>query len=127
MKGVKVMTKEQAQERFEWKGMSRSRQRKGNYDVSINSHKDGTVGITFRNKKAELIGDRLEYAIFKNRVLFRYSENGMALHNIKNNSNNPDNCYAKFAKSIDDFRQFIGDYDLKYDDFYELYYIEKED
>ena len=117
------MTKAQAQDRFNWKTKSIHTGRGIQYDVSISLVKGGANSIVLRNGKKNLFEDKaISYAIFKNRVMFRSDKDGYA---ISGNNKSP-NGYVKIHKGDEELRDFIGDYDLKYDDFYELYYIEKE-
>lgn len=130
------MTKKEAQDRFLWIG-NESVRRSSVSDVSINRIKGGKskangneyrFSFTFRNdcsKKLGDKGDKIEIAIFKNRIMFRQSENGMTL---SGKSNKTSNRYMHFpiTSLTEELTSFIGDYELKYDDFYEVYYVEKE-
>lgn len=118
------MTKAEAQNRFDWHGMTGKAKKKTVADVSISLHKGGNMGITFRNETDKLIGDRLEVAVYKNRVLFRCTPNGVVMQN-KTGKVVSKNVYARICCMEDELKPFIGDYELKYDDFYELYYVEK--
>lgn len=126
--------KQMQDEKFNWIGKSVTRNNSRN-DISINLIKVGTVkgkayhgfSFVFRNKSWEKFGEFIEIAAYKNRVLFRTSPNGLRLSNKAGCKT--ENHYCKI-NSCDDkvmatFKEFIGDYELKYDSFYELYYIEK--
>lgn len=117
------MTRTEAQDRFDWHGMTGKSKKKTASDVSINLHKGEHIGITFRNGADKKIGERLEVAVYKNRVLFRDSPNGVIMQNKSGKIGK--NVYARINDITEELRPFIGDYELKYDDFYELYYVEK--
>lgn len=116
------MTKAQAQDRFNWKVKTGNGGLGLKEDVSISIVKDGAVSIVLRNGKKKLFDGAISYAIFKNRVMLRPDKRGYAI----SGNNKSENGYVKIHKGDEELRNFIGDYDLKYDDFYELYYIEKE-
>ena len=118
-------------EKFNWISKTGKQFRKAHSDISINcityNRKPyNGLSFTFRNEVWGLFGDRVEFAIYKNRVLFRSASNGEGLAFTTGSSKCP-NKY--FKVKIDENTQilkdkFIGDYELKYDSFYELYYIE---
>lgn len=114
------MTKREAQERFNWKVKTNNVGL--NDDVSITVVKDGAISIVLRNGKKKLFDGAISYAVFKNRVMFRKDKRGYAI----SGNNKSENGYVKIGKGDDELQDFIGDYELKYDDFYELFYIEKE-
>ena len=104
-----------------------------NSDVTISFMKsrDNLVNITFRNGVIYLISSTDYVKItkpLKNRIYFKqgYDKDGLLLN--KNKNVTADNRYVRFQN--DDLRkafdEFGGDYELKYDNFNELYYIEKE-
>lgn len=124
------MTKLEAQERFNWLGKQRNRNN-CNADISISLHKRANgqkhdaIGLTFRNGCGEKFGSTIQVAVYKNRVMFRTAEDGICMQ--RNKAVQSNNIYARFSDVNGELKNFIGDYELKYDDFYELYYIEKED
>ena len=90
--------------------------------------------ITLRNEVPDKLGTYVDLALFKNRIFFRPSSaeaNGYKMYN-RNHTNgsgkevkgNPfiQVCKTESTKALSDF---VGHYELKYDEFYELYYIEK--
>lgn len=121
-------------EKFNWvRGGGKSYHR-AKSDVSINCVKSaekqyGGLSFTFRNDVWQFFGERIEFAVYKNRILFRTAEAGEGLSLFSGSST----CSNKYIKiRVDENTQiikdkFIGDYELKYDSFYELYYIEKEE
>ena len=119
-------------EKFNWisKGANKNYHR-ANSDVSIvcvkyNGKPYSGVSFTFRNDVWQFFGENIEFAVFKNRVMFRTAKKGEGLQLYKG----ADNCPNRYIRiRLDDNtnilkEKFIGDYELKYDSFYELYYIE---
>lgn len=104
-------------------------------DVSLhkvrNNDKDA-IALTFRNGIHKLISET-DYVLIsmpkKNRIYFKQGTqmNGLLLG--KNNGTKLDNRYSRFYSDEDVkfFLDFVGEYELKHDDFNELYYIEKEE
>ncbi len=126
--------KQMQDEKFEWfNPRYKSAGSRGSKDISISltsvgkkgAYHDG-ISFVFRNGVEKKIGMNLEMAIFKNRILFREAdEPAMTLFANKESKN----IYAKVhaGAQVQTLKKFIGDYDLKHDDFYELYYIEREE
>ena len=128
--------KQMQDEKFDWFGKQNLKKNFSKNDISLNlikvgGGKDGKsyygFSITFRNKVWQNFGENIEIATYKNRILFRTSETGLAL--TKKIGSKTDNHYCKINRCDDEMmatlKGFIGDYELKYDPFYELYYIEK--
>lgn len=126
--------KQMQDDKFEWVN---PRQKKGftgeQRDVSISLITIGTkekghdgISIIFRNKIEERVGTNLELAVYKNRVFFRQTD--VPAMNMLSNRETP-NRYGKIGTGaiVQTLKNFIGDYDLKYDTFYELFYIEREE
>lgn len=118
-------------EKFNWISSCGKNYRKSKSDVSINCIKSGdskygAVSFTFRNDVWQFFGERVEFAIYKNRILFRNAAPGEGLAFSSGSIKCP-NKYIKI-RITDNIQiikdKFIGDYELKYDSFYELYYIE---
>lgn len=121
-------------EQFMWIG-SASKQSRSASDVTISkifwdtAKKTKAYSFVFRNNTAERIGEYIKIAIYKNRVLIRPASVGDSIHiSIKSNCNTK-NSYGKIKcePNTQELDYFIGDYELKYDPFYEIYYIEKEE
>lgn len=120
-------------DKFEWVNTRSRLATIGNLgDVAISLIKVGKndkahdgISIVFRNGVEEKVGDNLEIAIYKNRVLFRQTDTP-AMAMLKNRDTN--NRYGRITGGaiVQKLKAFIGDYTLKHDEFYELYYIEKE-
>lgn len=96
-------------------------------DVSISLLKAGErcsarFNITLRNGSSEKLGQRIDIAVVKNRMFFRGGELGYKLY--VGQRTNP-MLQITLNDNTKILEQFVGDYDLQYDEFYELYYIEK--
>ena len=88
-------------------------------------------GFTLRGKSLTVFDDYIDLAIYKNRVLFRVGapDAGYKLcrAGIKKGSVCPNKYFSVAKTSLTaELEDFIGNYELKHDDFYDLYYIEKE-
>ena len=127
----KTDVKKAQDEKFNWLSRTGKAYHRAKSDVSINCIKCGGkqyggLSFTFRNDVWQFFGERVEFAIYKNRILFRTAAPGEGLSLFNGNTT----CSNKYFKvRLDKDTQvikdkFIGDYDLKYDSFYELYYIE---
>ena len=104
-------------------------------DVSIKRTTDKNrpyYSFTLRNGTAEKLGDYIELSVYKNRLLLRKAaaETGFKV-SCKQGSTDATklNHYFKIyeREETKKFSKFVGDFDLKYDSFYELYYIEVVD
>lgn len=94
------------------------------------------IAFTFRNGTAQILSNTnyVQICAHKNRIFFRESsmkEGYKLTFNVKNSERSNTeasqlNRYLKVSINTDTYKAFEGDYDLKYDDFLELYYIEKE-
>lgn len=130
--------------RFHWIGNTYAKPLKSDADVTINKVKwtgaknpDGkekAYSFIFRNKVWEKMGNNLMIAIDKNRVMFREATNdivGMRLNGKsvgdKSHKNSDGSRYGrlKATEETKELDNFIGDYDLKFNDFFGIYYIEK--
>lgn len=89
------------------------------------------INITFRNDcfKKFTNSEYCECAIFKNRIFFRESDSTRGLLLNRNKATTDTTTYVRFQKTeyVNLYAQFVGDYELKYDEFYELYYIESKE
>ena len=101
--------------------------------TNLTDGKRDYVSFTFKNDIWKLFADDtcyFEVSLFKNRMFFRKStaERGITLSTNKN-CTLPTTRYAKVQNSTQPklFAGWGGDYELKHDDFYDLYYIERKD
>lgn len=85
--------------------------------------------VTFRNEVEKLIFDEsceyIQFGIHKNRMFFRQSDPSTG-YKMYARLKNCKNRYTKFPIEEESDKNFVGNYELKYDEFLELYYIEKE-
>lgn len=120
-------------EKFNWITKSGKNYHRAQSDISINcitynGKPFNGISFSFRNEVWQFFGERVEFAIYKNRILFRSASNGEGMSFTTGSQK----CTNKYFKvKIDENTQilkdkFIGDYELKYDSFYELYYIEAD-
>lgn len=123
-------------EQFSWIGGEQLRYRLSDRDVVINKVKANRKGdpfrysVTFKNRAYDWLKDieRVQFAIFKNRIMWRESDEGFTLSCKKKESSRGTKSYyasIPYSEASMELDKFIGDYELKYDDFYDLYYIEK--
>ena len=107
---------------FEWVGKG---VQKSTADISVTEVKGG-VQIIFRKGTREKIGQRVQLAVMKNRIYFRGNEDGYKIYQA---GQTKPNGYLKLFGTTDIAKkvlEFEGDYTFRHDDFYDLYYIEKE-
>lgn len=107
---------------------------KGEADVSIRralSNDKPIISISLRNDCSKIISNTefIKLAPFKNRLFFKESDSFSGFKATSNNSVKESTKYIKvsFKQDVDRLAIFEGDYSLRYDDFYELYYIEREE
>lgn len=139
---MRSMSKKEAQEKFVWfnkQSVSRSKcQSKA--DISISKRngctkKDGSIShkiaFIFRNKTFEKITKTgyIEFAIYKNRIMFREGDEQTGLKGNVDKSTSGSSVEIvlglnETTQELDDF--VMLDYDLEYDGFYEVYYVERK-
>ena len=125
------------EEKFEWfSKVSPSGQYKSvsTQDVTIReckaqkTHPTGRFNITLRNGVDEKFGVCVDIAPYKNRIFFRASTEGQGGYKIYAHGNERKNPFIQVnvTEKSKILKEFEGNYDLQYDEFYELYYIEKK-
>lgn len=85
---------------------------------------------SYKNIAKNIDPARLAIAVYKNRIFFKEDECGMKVsftHGKRPKEENATGHIAFLERKIGNIDAFIGDYDLHYDEFYELYYIEREE
>mgnify|MGYP003297646411 CR=1 FL=1 len=113
-----------------WIGRTCNHGAKADVSVTIANQSESRrcVNVTFRNSVNELVTqtDYMVVAPFKNRLFFKSATDVNGLLLCKN-ANSP-NRYIRINREsdVESLTKFAGNYDLKYDEFYELYYIEKK-
>lgn len=97
------------------------------YASKMRNEERNDINITFRNGLGELFRTHyISVAIWKNRLFFRATDKEEGIKLVQRNSEK--NHYARIGTEafVKKLLVFEGDYELKYDDFYEMYYIENE-
>ena len=120
---------------MKWSVKLRGASKNAGTDISINLSKKSTTGefthlnFTFRNGIEKIIlsdveNESLQFCVHKNRIYFRGADASVGYKLYKATAQ----CSNRYTKIpiFDNAKYFVGDYELKYDDFLELYYIEKE-
>lgn len=118
---------------LQWHNKNRNGGSYVNEDVTVTitkaskNSKEGRkrLGLSFRNNLFKVFDSRyITFAILKNRIYFKAADRNMGYAITQKNTNG----YVQatlVGDDIKEFEQFIGDYSLKFDEFYELYYIER--
>lgn len=119
--------------KLNWIGCSKHYSKRGNdVTITIAKNKDkNAISITMRNDIFKLLGDEVDYievAVYKNRVFFRQSDdkNGILLKSNKNATQTTRYAKINIDRDVAYLVPFAGDYEMKHDDFYDLYYIENK-
>ena len=130
-----MITKEELFEmqnkKFNWLGKGKERAALSDADLSISKCKGGPkdksmrFSFVIRNKYRTEFGTHIDVCIYKNRVFFRDATGNHSGYKISD-KNNKVNRYFSIAEKDDTYalNDFIGNWKLEYDKFYELYYIE---
>lgn len=86
-------------------------------------------GITVRNEAIKALGDYVDVSVYKNRVFFKPCAEGEGYKTSVSSKSGCPNRYFSIGRTAYTYEleDFIGDYELKYDRFYELYYVEKDE
>lgn len=96
-------------------------------DIFVNTTGKGDkmrLSVYFRNGVNELFGERVKFGRFKNRMIILPSEDGFKVTNLSNRSKV---VQLLIRGSVENLIPFIDKgYELKYDELYEYYYIERE-
>jgi len=103
-------------------------------DVSIkvyarnNNNKSDRYGLIIRNGLSELFGQYIDLAPYKTRLYIKPSSHDAGGYKLVS-SQKVTNPFAYVTKNsaTEVIDEFLGDFDLKYDDFFDLYYIERGD
>ena len=105
---------------------SRKRNGKTSADITITVGAKGKVHIYFRNGAKEHFKSGVMFGVLKNRMVFE--PNSLAGYTVTESTNNKTDYGFLVAtvSDVDKYRAWIGDYALKWDEFYEFWYIEKE-
>lgn len=108
---------------------------KATVDVSISisssDAKRSFVGFIFRNESWKFFTDTDFFVVapYKNRLFFKAADKSNGIYLCKNNNTKTPTRYGRIQRDFinTSFAEYVGDYELKHDDFYDLYYIERND
>ena len=113
-----------------WISKKTARGIRSDMDISLRLIKNGggkknTINLILRNGISEIFeAPGLVVGVRKNRMFFVPREDGYKIGAANDKS---DNRYVRIPATNNDLIEFCGDYELKYDNFLEMYYIERED
>lgn len=122
------LSKEEILKQFNWISNTKV-DHKSNADVSISisnrqKKKAEIVHIAIRNEVGEAImGKKVEFAAFKNRLMMKVGDTGYTASGQHGKSLSYITITLKESNEV--FRDYVGDFPIKYDDFLDVYYIEK--
>lgn len=105
---------------------TRQRAHKSPSDITISaSKKQNQINIYFRNETPDKFQKGVKFGIYKNRIIFEPDERGykVTAYNPKQKRNQ--GHILATVKEVDKYREWIGDYKLLWDDFYEFWFISK--
>lgn len=115
-------------ERFAWEYKNGKRTGRSLADVTVQL-KDRILKVTFRNNNGDLITSTnyLTFCLFKNRIMFNETDD-RGYKVFKSGSSHIKYLSATITpEKVEKYKEFEGDYKLKLDEFYGIYYIEKKD
>lgn len=130
-----ILTRDDLFKQLEFVSVTRNK-RYSEKDVSVRVIDGNQVGgkkyykrlsLIFRNDITDLLGDgdRISIARYKGRLIIIKDPNGLKLTGKSEDKNR----FVRFQlneSTLSTYGYFEGDYDLKYDELYEYYYIEKD-
>lgn len=106
---------------------SRKRSGKTSADITLTMNRNGNkVNIYFRNGTKEHFRDGVMFGIYKNRIILEPNASIGYSITVANNSKTDYGFIGATVSDAEKYRDWIGDYALKWDEFYEFWYIEKE-
>lgn len=104
----------------------RKKNRKGIADITITTMKRAnSINIYFRNGMHELFPEGVIFGIYKNRIVFEPDKDKGYTVNMSATKKGDLGVVTATVGDIERYREWVGDYEMKYDDFYEFWYIEK--
>ena len=128
MKTAKVLPELDWQKKFSGRGIKSD----ANVSISLTNQTKGgkcqkRICFIFREKMWEAFDTRyLMFAVLKNRIYFKGSEDKYEGYAITTKGHNGYIVATPHDKEeLGVYEGFVGDYSLKFDEYYELYYIEK--
>ena len=107
---------------------SRKRNGKSIADITIATMKRAnSINIYFRNGMHELFPDGVIFGIYKNRIVFEPDKNKGYKVNMRATKKGDIGVVMATVGNIEKYREWIGDYRLLWDEFYEFWYIERRE
>lgn len=107
-----------------------TRQRRGRSpaDVTITASKrKNQLNIYFRNNTAERFRKGLKFGIYKNRIIFEPDEIGYKVCVSDSEQKRNSGHIVATVSDMSKYKDWIGDYKLLWDDFYDFWYIERRE
>lgn len=105
---------------------SRKRSGKTSADITLTMNRNGSkVNIYFRNGTKEHFPDGVMFGIYKNRIILEPNASIGYTITVANNTKTDYGFIGATVSDAEKYRDWIGDYALKWDEFYEFWYIEK--
>ena len=89
--------------------------------------KGNRVNIYFRNNTKEHFPDGVIFGIYKNRIIFEPSKSTGYKIAVSHTNRTDYGFISATVSNIDKYRDWIGDYKLLWDEFYEFWYIERRE
>ena len=124
------LTKEQVLSQFNWiTNKSGTGNSCSDADLSLtitveNNRNKQRYNFSIRNSFADAFANkRVQFAIYKNRLMFRFAEQGYKVTK-RDKKVNAYMCLTATEEN-EALKAFAGEHSLKYDEFLEVYYIEK--
>lgn len=103
---------------------------KADVSVNITNGKKKKMAIYFRNGVNNFFGERVKVGIYKDRMIIEDADfgDGFKLSKNKGMSGETKDNFAFFHVTYQEWMdEWVGEYDLKIDDFYDYYYLSKKD
>lgn len=122
------LSKEEILKQFNWISNTKVDAR-SNADVTISisnrqKKKADIIHIAIRNEVGRsIVGKKVEFAAYKNRLMFKIGDTGYTASGQHGKSFSYITITLKEGCEV--FRDYIGDFPIKYDDFLDVYYIER--
>lgn len=108
---------------------SRIRRKRTLKDITLTVNAKGKVALYFRNGAHEKFKDGFVFGIYKNRIVFD-RDNGYGYFPKVNDGRRWGAQAQVTSITVSDtekYKDWIGDYKLQWDEFYEFWYIEREE
>lgn len=121
-----MKTRDEIMREIIWESKKRSG-KLGRDDITIrvSSKSEKKINIYFKNGTKEHFKDGVIFGLLRNRMIFEQDgKRGYAVSTTSTSAS--DYGFISVTLSNDAYKDWTGDYQLKHDDFYDFWYIEKE-